>query len=186
MARGVLVILSGPSGVGKDTVIDAWRQLDPRVSRVVAYTTRQPRPGEQDGVDYHFVSPETFLRLADEGAFLEFKEVHGNHYATPLADLDTMLADGKIAVLKIDVQGALTAMELRPEAVSVFLLPPTTQELERRIVARQTDSPDVITRRMINAREEMALAHHYRFQIVNESVEEVVTHLVGIVGKEIE
>jgi len=181
MTSGALVILSGPSGVGKDTVIDAWHAADSRVKRVVAYTTRPARQGERDGIDYRFVSLEEFLRLAESGAFLEFKEVHGNHYATPLYDMEDMLRAGLIAVLKIDVQGALTAMELRPDALSVFLMPPDTEELERRIRARNLDAPDVILRRLINAREEMALAHHYRHQIVNDSVPEVVRELRKLV-----
>ncbi|AIE85264.1 guanylate kinase [Fimbriimonas ginsengisoli] len=181
MARGTLVILSGPSGVGKDTVINAWHARDPRVERVVAYTTRPPRAGELPGIDYHFVTVQEFLRLAEAGAFLEFKEVHGNHYATPLHDMEEMLAAGKIAVLKIDVQGALAVMELRSDAVSVFLMPPSADELERRIRARNLDGPDVIYRRLLNAREEMALAHHYQLQLINDSVEEVVGRLVGVV-----
>jgi guanylate kinase len=182
MARGTLVILSGPSGVGKDTVINAWHAKDPRVERVVAYTTRPPRVGEMPGLDYHFISLSEFLRLAEAGAFLEFKEVHGNHYATPLHDMEEMLEAGKIAVLKIDVQGALTAMELRPDAISVFLMPPSSDELERRIRARNLDAPDVILRRLINAREEMALAHHYQHQVVNDAVDEVVKELARIVS----
>lgn len=180
-SRGKLVILSGPSGVGKDTVINAWHARDSRVQRVVAYTTRPPRQGETQGLDYNFVSLERFLELAEKGAFLEFKEVHGNHYATPLHDMEEMLDAGKIAVLKIDVQGALTAMELRGDAISVFLMPPSTEELERRIRARNLDAPDVILRRLINAREEMALAHHYQHQIVNDAVDDVVNELVRIV-----
>lgn len=182
MSPGTLVILSGPSGVGKDTVINAWHARDPRVRRVVAYTTRPPRKGETPGVDYQFVSLEEFLRLATDGAFLEFKEVHGNHYATPLRDMEAMLAEGQIAVLKVDVQGALTVMELRPDAKSVFLMPPSDEELERRIRARNLDAPDVILRRLINAREEMALAHHYQSQIVNDAVEDVVDELEKLIG----
>jgi guanylate kinase len=167
--------------VGKDTVINAWHAVDPRVERVVAYTTRAPRDGERDGVDYRFVSLREFLDLAESGAFLEFKEVHSNHYATPLHDMEAMLDAGKIAVLKIDVQGALTAMELRPDALSVFLMPPSSEELERRIRARNLDAPDVILRRLINAREEMALAHHYGHRIVNDEVSEVVKELGKLV-----
>lgn len=181
MSRGKLVILSGPSGVGKDTVIDAWRERDPRVCRVIAYTTRAARAGERPGIDYHFVSLPDFLRMAEEGAFLEFKEVHGNHYATPLKDMEEMLDRGEIAVLKIDVQGAMTAMEMRPDAVSIFLMPPSADELERRIRARNLDTPEQITRRLLNAREEMASAHHYAHQIVNDAVPEVVESLMKIV-----
>src|SRR4051812_46910447 len=116
---GRLVILSGPSGVGKDTVLEQWKASNPRVHKVVAYTTRAPRPGEVDAVDYHFITPQRFQDLIEEGAFLEHKHVHGNYYATPLSDMEAMLMEGKIAVLKIDVQGAMEAMKLRPEAMSI-------------------------------------------------------------------
>jgi guanylate kinase len=174
---GRLVILSGPSGVGKDTVLEAWRRANPRVQRVVAYTTRQIRDNEVDGVDYHFVSKERFQRHVAAGDFLEHKEVHGNCYATPLADMERMLEEGKVAVLKIDVQGALTARDLRPDALSIFLLPPDFQELERRIVGRATDDPDAIQRRLANARGEMALADRYDVRIVNDDIDEVVRRL---------
>jgi guanylate kinase len=177
---GTLIILSGPSGVGKDTVINAWHACDARVARVVAYTTRGIREGETEGIDYHFVSVTEFLAKAQAGEFLEFKEVHGNHYATPLRDMNDLLAAGRIAVLKIDVQGALSVMEKRRDATSVFLMPPSDEELERRIRARDTDTPEAITRRLLNAREEMALAHHYRYQIVNDDVEGVVRQLIGL------
>lgn len=177
---GRLLILSGPSGVGKDTVIDAWHAADPRVARVISYTTRPPREKEVDGIDYHFVSRERFEALALDGAFLEHKEVYGNYYATPLHDLEAMLAEGKIAVLKIDVQGALTVMDLRPEATTIFLYPPDLEELERRIRARGTDDPVAIERRLATAREEIALAIRYQHQIVNDSVESVVAQLLEI------
>ncbi|MBX3118344.1 MAG: guanylate kinase [Fimbriimonadaceae bacterium] len=180
---GKLVILSGPSGVGKDTVINAWRDANPRVERVVAYTTRQPRPGEIPDVDYHFVSVERFHKLAASGAFLEHKEVHGNFYATPLTDMETMLAEGKIAILKIDVQGALAVMELRADAISVFILPPSELELRRRIEGRGQDSPDVIEKRMRNALGEIALADRYLHRVVNDDLERCVGELEGIVGQ---
>ncbi len=177
---GQLIILSGPSGVGKDTIIDAWVQKNPRVKRVVAYTTRNPRPGEKNGVDYNFVPAPTFHELAEQGAFLEFKEVHGNHYATPLRDLDAMLEQGLIAVLKIDVQGALSAMDLRPDALTVFILPPDMDELERRIRDRGSDDPEAIERRLRNARDEMAVADRYRYQLINQDVDQVVEQLIHI------
>ena len=172
-----LLILSGPSGVGKDTVIDAWRARDLRVTRVVAYTTRLPREGEVEGVDYHFVSVDRFLEHASAGDFLEAKEVHGNHYATPLKDMEALLAAGKVAVLKIDVQGALTAMALRPDAISVFLLPPDGEELARRLRDRGTDDAATVARRLENARGEIALSEGYAHRIVNDDVDEVVSRL---------
>jgi guanylate kinase len=183
MSRGTLVILSGPSGVGKDTVIDAWHLRDPRVARVVAYTTRPRRTGEVDGVAYHFVSTEDFDHFARSGYFLEFKEVHGHLYATPRHDLDVMLDEGKIAVLKIDVQGALSVIDERPGAVSVFLMPPSDEELERRIRARGLDDPEQILKRLANANSEIALADRYTFSITNDKVEDVVKELVARISK---
>ena len=178
---GRLVILSGPSGVGKDTVLDEWRKSNPRVQRVVAYTTRRPRNGEVNGVDYHFVSKARFDELVDEGAFLEHKLVHGNCYATPLADMEAMLMAGQIAVLKIDVQCAMEAMRLRPEALSIFLLPPTNEELELRIRRRGTDSEEVIERRLADARYELSLADRYTARVVNDDIERVVRELNDLV-----
>ncbi|HVT12507.1 MAG TPA: guanylate kinase [Fimbriimonadaceae bacterium] len=179
---GHLVILSGPSGVGKDTVLDAWAKQNPRVQRVVAYTTRPKRATEVEGVDYKFVSVNQFRELIAGGAFLEFKEVFGNLYGTPLLETEEMLAAGKVAVLKIDVQGALTVMKLREDAVTVFLMPPSFEELERRIRERATDAAEVIERRLRTARDEIALAPEYRHVIVNRKVEEVVETLDALVS----
>ncbi len=176
------MILSGPSGVGKDTVIDAWKARDPRVARVVAYTTRPARLHERDGVDYRFVSIDEFLKHVKAGDFLEYKEVHGNHYATPLADVEAMLAEGQVAILKIDVQGALTVIPLRQDAISVFLLPPDSGELERRLGARGTETESQVKRRMLNAMEEIAMADRYQHRIVNDEVARVVDELERIVS----
>lgn len=177
---GKLVILSGPSGVGKDTVLEAWKEKEPRVERVVAYTTRAPRPGEVHGIDYHFVPREQFDRHAREGDFLEFKEVHGNGYATPLKDMERMLAEGKIAILKIDVQGALEVMPMRPDAMTIFLLPPSWEELERRIRGRGTESEEQILKRLKNAKDELDNAKHYQHQVVNETIDQVVEDLMRL------
>lgn len=179
---GRIVILSGPSGVGKDTVLAAWTARNPWVRRVVATTTRAPRPGEEDGVAYTFVSRERFRELAEAGAFLEWKEVHGNFYATPLESLERMLAAGLIAVLKIDVQGALTAMELRPDALAIFLMPPSMEELERRIRSRATESEDTIQMRLRNAREEIEIGRSYHHRVVNDEIERCVDRLEALLA----
>lgn len=179
---GRLVILSGPSGVGKDTVIDAWKAVNPLVERVVATTTRPPREGETDGVDYDFVSEDAFQNMAAEGMFLEHKCVHGNWYGTPVATVERLLESGKIAILKIDVQGALDVMAARPDATSVFLLPPDRDTLEHRIRNRGTDDESTIQRRLKNANEEMAQARKYKHLIVNDQIDQVVGHLQKIVG----
>ena len=176
---GKLVILSGPSGVGKDTLLDRL-QLDPGIQRVCAFTTREPRSGEIDGVDYHFVDRETFDRMALAGEFVEFKIVHGNGYATPVAGLQRILDEGKFAVLKIDTQGALDVMDRRPDALTIFILPPSIQELERRIRTRATDSEEKIQIRMQNARDELAVADRYQYKIVNEDLESALAEIQKI------
>ncbi|MEI8281355.1 MAG: guanylate kinase [Armatimonadota bacterium] len=178
---GNLIILSGPSGVGKDTIIDAWREINPKVERVVATTTRKPRLGEVDGVDYNFVPIPEFHQKAAAGEFLEFKEVHGNWYATPLTDMENLLTAGKIAILKIDVQGAIHAMNLRKDAISVFILPPSMEELEQRIRGRGTDDDAIIEQRLINAQDEVAFANKYQHRIVNLDVDMTVALLEKIV-----
>jgi guanylate kinase len=177
------MILSGPSGVGKDTVINAWKERNPDVQRVVAYTTRDPRPGEVDGVDYRFISRADFYERADCGEFLEYKEVHDYYYATPYKDMQELLDSGKIAVLKIDVKGALTVMGLRSDATAVFLLPPDADELERRIKERGTEDTATIVKRLRNAQEEIALANKYQYRIVNDDIDRAVDCLERIAGE---
>jgi len=182
MKKGSIVIISGPSGVGKDTVIRAWKKRNPRVERVVTYTTRKPRDGEINGVDYHFVDEVTFLKMAKAGDFLEHKEVHGNRYGTPIDGLAAITAAGKIAVLKIDVQGALVAMPKLRGDTSIFLEPPSMEELERRLRLRNTDTPSQIRLRIENARKEMAAAIHYSARVVNDDVERAVDEIERIVA----
>lgn len=177
---GRLVIFSGPSGVGKDTLLDKWIAVNPRVRRVVTYTTRAPREGEVDGVDYHFVDEPTFRRMAEAGAFLEWKEVHGNLYASPIAETDELLGSGLVAVLKIDVQGALEVMPRRPDAETVFVLPPSFEELERRMRARGKDSEKDLQRRLTNARWEISQADRYARRVVNDDLSGAVAELEQI------
>lgn len=180
--KGQLLILSGPSGVGKDTVLDAWAQRNPRVKRVVACTTREPRNGERDGIDYTFLTREEFEKRIEAGQFLEHKEVHGNLYGTPLECVDHLLQQGKIVLLKIDVQGALAVMAARSDAYSVFLMPPDLTELERRLRGRAQDSDEAILKRLKNAEGEMDLAKHYHMTVVNGDVEEAVAQLEALVA----
>ena len=175
--NGKIVILSGPSGVGKDTVIDAWIAFNPLVERVVTYTTREPRTGEKDGCDYNFVSIKQFEALAESGHFWESKTVHGNLYASPKVDTERLLAEGKVPVLKIDVQGALEVMRQRPDALTIFLMPPSIEDLEKRIRNRATDDEAAIVERLNNAHEELKYAEHYNVQIVNDDIDRVVEKL---------
>ncbi|HTQ09009.1 MAG TPA: guanylate kinase [Fimbriimonadaceae bacterium] len=179
---GRLVILSGPSGVGKDTLLTAWSARNPVICRVVAYTTRPMRDHEVDGADYHFVSIDRFREMIAAGAFLEHKEFSGNYYGTPLLGMEALLQQGKVAVLKIDVQGALTVMPLRPDALTIFVMPPCFEELERRIRSRAADSPEVIERRLQIARKEIAEASAYEHVIVNRDVAESVDSLQSLLS----
>lgn len=180
--RGRLVILSGPSGVGKDTVIERWHEVDPKVARVVAYTTRAPRVGERADIDYHFVTVESFMRKAEAGDFLEWKRVHDNYYATPLKDMEALLAQGKTAILKIDVQGGIEAMAKRDDALSIFLLPPSWEELEHRIRSRAADDEATIEKRLENARQELAVSDRYDHRVVNDDLDRCVAEIRSLVG----
>ena len=182
MSGGRIVIISGPSGVGKDTIINAWKEANPLVERVITYTTRPPRDGEVDGVDYHFVTEKVFLGMAKKGEFLEHKEVHGNRYGTPVDGVASKVNAGKIAVLKIDVQGALTLMPKISGLVSIFLMPPSIEELERRLRNRKTETATQIRTRIRNAKKEMAASVHYTATVVNDSVDRAVKEIEDLVA----
>jgi len=184
-ARGILFILSGPSGVGKDTVLrHAFPRSNQQIRTSISVTTRPPRPDEQDGVDYFFVTPEAFQRLLAEDGLLEHAEVHGHCYGTPRAWVEEQLRAGMDVVLEIDVQGAWQVKKLFPQAVLIFLAPPSWQELARRLRARQTDDEASIRRRLRNAQDELARAQQYDYLIVNDRMTEAVDQFAAIVTAE--
>ncbi|PIE55415.1 MAG: guanylate kinase [Dethiosulfovibrio peptidovorans] len=178
---GTLVVLSGPSGAGKGTV---RKELFRRVSGLsfsISCTTRAPRVGEQDGVDYRFMDDVEFLRLIDDGRFLEWAQVHGNYYGTLLDDVSRELAQGYDVVLEIDVQGALQVLEKCPQTVSVFLKPPSSQELERRLRERASEDEGTIALRLQNALEEIEYSNRYDHVVVNDDLERAVSELETII-----
>lgn len=183
MSPGRLLIFSGPSGVGKDTLLDLWMARNPRLKRVCAATTRAPRTGEREGVDYFFLSREEFERGIAAGRFLEHAEYAGNYYGTPVEPMEALLAEGLVAVLKIETQGALQVMEKRPEAVSIFILPPSLEVLRERIVGRGTEDPAALQRRLVEAENEIALSERYQFQIVNDDLETALADLEDILER---
>lgn len=150
----------------------------------VSYTTRKPRPGEKDGVDYHFVDPKTFRRMRERGEFLESAEVHGNHYGTAKRVILDAVAKGEDIILEIDWQGAQQVRRLYPNAVGIFILPPSVEELERRMRARAQDSDAVIRRRVANAREELAHAGEFKYAIINKDFEIARRELASIIERE--
>ncbi len=175
--NGMLFIVSGPSGVGKGSVCSALRRLDPHLAFSVSATTRQPRPGEQDGVDYYFLTKEDFLARRAQGAFLEWAEVFDHFYGTLRSDVEQKLHSGRHVILEIEILGAQQVKAACPEAVSIFLLPPSLAELNRRIVGRGTESPEVIAQRQQRAAQEMAQAPHYDYRVVNFEIEQTAVVL---------
>lgn len=183
MARpGRLIVISGPSGVGKDTVLQALSQLDPRLRYSVSYTTRPPRPGEVDGVSYSFVDEPTFRRMIEAGEFLEWAVVHGNLYGTSLPRVRGCLDRGDDVVLKIDVQGAAQLRGRVPEAVFIFLLPPSLEVLRERLRARDSETDESLARREQDALNELAEAARYDHRVVNDQVERATREILDIVA----
>lgn len=182
---GLLIVLSGPSGVGKGTICDQLLQnAGNQIKYSISMTTRPPRAGETDGVDYHFVSREKFCKMIEEDELLEWAEVYGNFYGTPEATVDAFLAGGKDVLLEIDIQGALQVKEKRPEGVFIFLLPPSLKELQSRIKKRGTESEIDLDKRIRAAREEIRTALAYDYVLVNQDVDHSVEMIQSIVNAE--
>lgn len=182
--RGRLFVVSGPSGVGKGTVVVEVLKRLPYLRRAVTYTTRQLRHGEVEGKDYHFVTREEFERLKEQGAFLEWAEVYGNFYGSPKHEVEQLLSIGCDVMLVLDVQGALAVKEKIPDAVLIFLEPPSLEELRRRIEARGTDPPEVIERRMAKAKWEMEQASKFDHIVLNDDLWEAVEELVKLIQRQ--
>lgn len=182
MAEGRLIIISGPSGAGKGTLVDRLVARVPRLWVSVSATTRPPRPGEVDGEDYIFVSPDEFDALIERGELLEWAEVHGNRYGTLRSVVERKLADGVDVVLEIDPQGAFQVKRLMPEAVLVFIVAPSLEELERRIRKRGAETEDQVRTRLETALRELELAGEYDYVVENDDVATATDRLVDIVA----
>ncbi len=185
-APGLLLVLSAPSGAGKTTLAHRFRERHPDALFSISVTTRPPRGAERDGVDYHFVSAARFEHLVAENAFAEWAEVHGHRYGTLAATVAEALRAGRIALFDIDVQGGAQLRRAFPaDAATVFILPPTTAELERRLRGRSTDGDEIIARRLVAARAEVAQGlASYDYVIVNDDVDEALAQLEAIASHE--
>jgi len=182
--KGLLLVLSGPSGAGKGTVCRALLKDQPSLRLSVSATTRPPRQGEVDGVDYFFLDNEVFQNLIKEGQLLEYAEVYSNYYGTPLRFVDDGLAEGSDIILEIDIQGALQVKEKYPMAVLIFIAPPSRHELEKRLYSRGADSSEVIKNRLRCTAGEMKLANRYDYILINDDVERVVEKIKSIITAE--
>ena len=179
--EGTLFVVAAPSGAGKSTLVNALLEREPAISLSVSHTTRPPRTGELYGRHYYFVERGEFEREIAEGIFLEHAEVHGNLYGTSRTTVQTLLAQGRDVLLEIDWQGAEQIRLSKPDCVSVFILPPSRAELERRLRGRGSDSADVIERRLRNSRGEIAHAHAFDYILVNDAFEDALADLQAIV-----
>jgi guanylate kinase len=178
---GNLFIICAPSGAGKTSLVKALLAADPQIRLSVSFSTREPRPGEVDGRDYHFVTAEKFRQMTDEGEFLESALVHGNHYGTSQHWIREQRAAGGDILLEIDWQGAAQVRRLEPDAISIFILPPSFDALLARLNQRGQDTPEVIARRLAAAREEMSHAREFDYVIMNDDFNEAVQDLISIV-----
>lgn len=177
-----MFVISAPSGTGKTTVVRKLLSAYPDLVQSVSYTTRSPRSGERNGVDYHFIDEAEFRRRVSDGFFAEWAEVHGALYGTPIKPIEGILASGGCMVLDIDVQGGMSLKKRFPQAVSVFLLPPNEEELIRRLRGRGTEAEEQIERRLNNAHREMAYRKKYDHNIVNDDVDRAVDKLADLIG----
>ncbi len=182
--KGMLIIVSGPSGVGKGTICAELRARNPQIRESISMTTRARRNGETEGVDYFYVSEERFNEMAAHGEMLEHAYVHGNQYGTPLAYVVEQLEQGYDVLLEIDVQGSIQAMKAYPDAVTIFILPPNRTELRNRLIKRATETPEAISLRLRNAELELFMTKEYQYCVVNDEVDRAVSKVEAILTAE--
>ena len=184
MKKGRLFVITAPSGAGKSSLIQAVLKEDPSLKLSTSYTTRAPRPGEQNGREYHFVEDGEFLAMRSRGEFLESAQVHGNRYGTAKRVIDEALKRGHDLLLEIDWQGARQVRKLHPDCVGIYVLPPSIEELERRMRTRGQDSEEVIQRRLANARDELTHVDEFKYRIINKDFEAAKGELSEIIREE--
>ncbi len=179
--KGNIIILSAPSGTGKTTILKkVMPELGP-ISFSISHTTRQPRTGEENGTDYHFVTKDEFLRLRDQGDFIEWAEVHGNYYGTSVQAVLQLQEKGQDVVLDIDIQGARQVRKKLPDTSSIFIIPPSWEEQEKRLRGRGTDDDATITLRLDNAKKELSDIDHYDYVVVNDTIDDAAMMFKAII-----
>lgn len=181
MKKGILLVVSAPSAGGKGTILKEWFRQNENLRMSVSATTRQPRPGEEEGVNYYFLTRPAFEEMIRRNEFLEYAEYVGNYYGTPAAPVDECLEKGLDVILEIEVQGALIVKEKRPEARLIFIIPPSFADLELRLRSRGSENAETIQKRLAKAREEYASAEQYDYIVVNDHVEGAAEELRSII-----
>ena len=184
MRKGLLIVVSGASGTGKGTVCKKILDDMPQVAYSISATTRAPRPGEVDGKEYYFLSRDEFTAWIADGKFLEYANVYGNFYGTPLNKIEERINRGEDILLEIDVQGALNVKRKCPDGIYIFLLPPSLAELKRRIEGRGTESPESLERRLANAVAEIKIGLEYTYAVVNDTVDNAAAQIKAIIAAE--
>lgn len=182
--KGVLIVISGPSGAGKGTICSKLLKDNPDLFLSISATTREPRQGEVDKVNYYFLSKEEFFKKVDEGDFLEYAEVHGNFYGTPKSKVNEMLEEGKDVILEIDIQGALKVKENCDDGIFIFILPPSMEELKQRLINRGSETPESLVRRFNAAYKEINYISKYNYGVVNDEVPLAVSKIEKILAAE--
>ena len=181
MTKGRLIIVSGPSGSGKDTILQKVFERLPEIKFSISTITRDMRPGEVEGEKYNFVSREYFENMIKNDLLLEYNNYVGNYYGTPKAPVDKAIAEGKEIIVEVDVNGARNIKKCREDAISVFIMPPSYEELNRRLSSRGTDAPEVIAKRMKAALDEIAEAKNYDYIVVNDDLNEAVEDFITVI-----
>ena len=182
--KGVLLVISGPSGAGKGTICKALLEKHKEIYLSVSATTREPRNGEVEGVNYFFLKKEDFLQKVEEGDFLEHAEVYGNYYGTPKSSVQKMIDEGRDVILEIDIQGALKVKENCEEGIFIFILPPSMEELKQRIIKRGSETPESLMRRFKSAYKEINYISKYNYAVVNDEVDTAVSKIEAIITAE--
>lgn len=182
--KGLIVCLSGPSGVGKGTMIDKIHEIDPCIAHSVSVTTRSPRPGETEGVSYFFRSHAEFAQMLDSGEILESDSYCGNNYGTPRTPLNRMVGQGIDVIMDITVPGSLSVMKNFPEVITVFLMPPSYSELRRRLMKRGTEDERTMEQRLQKARDEIRQAELFQYVVVNDDLDAAARRILGIIEAE--
>jgi guanylate kinase len=179
--QGKLVVITGPSGVGKGTIVKSLLAQNPQLFLSISATTRTPRDGEIDGVNYYFLSPEQFADMIEQSALLEWAEYAGNYYGTPKKPVEESIQKGKTIILEIEVLGARQIQKNFPSATRIFILPPSFSELETRLRGRGNDSDQAIVKRLAKAKEEIAVSDEFDYQVINDDLEKAIAQIENII-----